>query len=128
MAAFTRPRPGTPAWTIARTLPIFELRLDGHLRRLDLHGIPRTDPLRTAAEGDEGIAIYFQDPDGNQFEFWAPDRMPKGAMDVCTAEGVGRVSSGVYGSRDLQRTAAETRRDRCRASRSRMLLASAGRR
>ena len=24
--------------------------------------------------------IYFEDPDHNQFEFWAPDRLPEGAM------------------------------------------------
>ena len=79
--------------------------VDEHLRRLDAHGIPHTDPVRTAAEGDEGTAIYFEDPDGNQFEFWAPVRMPDGAMEVSTALGVGRLSSAVYGSRDLQRTA-----------------------
>ena len=77
-----------------------------HLRRLDAHGIPHTDPLRTAAEGDAGTAIRFEDPDGNQFEFWAPDRMPAGAMEVRTDLGVGRISSAVYGSRDLRRTAA----------------------
>ena len=77
-----------------------------HLRRLDQHGVPHSGPVRTAAEGDEGTAIYFEDPDGNQFEFWAPARMPQGAMEVCTPLNVGRVSSVVYGSRDLQRTAA----------------------
>ncbi len=80
--------------------------VDNHVRRLDAHGIPHADPVRTAAEGDAGTAIRFEDPDGNQFEFWAPDRMPAGAMEVRTGLGVGRVSSAVYGSRDLQRTAA----------------------
>ena len=80
--------------------------LDEHLRRLDQHGIPHSRPVRTAAEGDEGTAIYFEDPDGNQFEFWAPARMPEGAMEVCTPLKVGRISSVVYGSRNLQRTAA----------------------
>lgn len=80
--------------------------VDEHLHRLDQHGIPHSRPVRTAAEGDEGTAIYFEDPDGNQFEFWAPARMPEGAMEVCTSLKVGRISSVVYGSRDLQRTAA----------------------
>ena len=80
--------------------------LDEHLRRLEVQGIPHTDPVRTAAEGDEGTVIYFEDPDGNAFEFWAPERMPDGAMEVRTSLGVGRFSSAVYGSRDLQRTSA----------------------
>ena len=80
--------------------------IDEHLRRLDEHGIAHTPPVRTAAEGDEGTAIRFEDPDGNQFEFWAPERMPDGAMEVRTTLGVGRISSAVYGARDLARTAA----------------------
>ena len=78
--------------------------IDEHLRRLDQHRIPHSDPVRTSAEGDEGTAIYLEDPDGNQFEFWAPVHMPEGAMEVSTALGVGRVSSATYGSRNLQRT------------------------
>ena len=58
------------------------------------------------AEGEDGTAVYFQDPDGNQFEFWAPVTMPEGAMEVSTAAGVGRVSSATLGSRNLQRTTA----------------------
>jgi catechol 2,3-dioxygenase-like lactoylglutathione lyase family enzyme len=80
--------------------------IDLHLRRLDHHKIPHTDPMRTAAEGDEGTAIYFEDPDGNQYEFWAPVEMPQGAIEICTSEKVGRISHVVYGSRDLARTAA----------------------
>jgi catechol 2,3-dioxygenase-like lactoylglutathione lyase family enzyme len=80
--------------------------IDAHLLRLDQHTIPHTGPVHTSAEGDDGTAVYFEDPDGNQFEFWAPDVMPDGAMEVATATGVGRVSSAVYGSRDLQRSAA----------------------
>jgi len=57
-------------------------------------------------EGDEGTAIYFEDPDGNQYEFWAPVHMPDGAMEVSTPLKVGRISHAVYGSRDLERTAA----------------------
>ena len=80
--------------------------IDRHLRRLDQHKIPHTDPVKTTAEGDEGTVIYFSDPDGNQYEFWAPVHMPQGAMEICTAEKVGRISHAVYGSRDLARTAA----------------------
>ena len=65
-----------------------------------------TLPVRTAAEGEEGTVISFADPDGNQYEFWAPVHMPKGAMEICTAEKVGRISHAVYGSRDLAKTAA----------------------
>ncbi|HEY7168743.1 MAG TPA: hypothetical protein VIB79_29565 [Candidatus Binatia bacterium] len=79
--------------------------IDLHLRRLDRYKIRHTEPVRTSAEGDEGTAIYFEDPDGNQYEFWAPVQMPKGAMEICTPEKVGRISHVVYGSRDLARTA-----------------------
>lgn len=75
------------------------------MKRLDEHNVPHTDPIKTAAEGDEGTAIYFADPDGNQYEFWAPVRMPEGAMEICTTKRVGRISHTVYGSRDLARTA-----------------------
>jgi len=80
--------------------------IDAHLRRLEHHGIPHSDPTRTAAEGEEGTAIYFEDPNGNQYEFWAPVHMPEGAMEICTSQKVGRISHAVYGSRDLARTAA----------------------
>ena len=79
--------------------------IDDHLRRFDAHGIVHSDPVRTSAEGDTGTAIYFADPDGNQYELWAPDVMPEGAMEVSTHVGVGRISSATYASRDLQRTA-----------------------
>jgi catechol 2,3-dioxygenase-like lactoylglutathione lyase family enzyme len=80
--------------------------IDTHLRRLDKHKILHTDPVKTAAEGEEGTAIYFADPDGNQYEFWAPAHMPEGAMEIATDEKVGRISHAVYGCRDLARTAA----------------------
>ena len=54
--------------------------------------------MRTAAEGDEGTAIYFADPDGNQYEFWAPVHMPEGAMEIATDEKVGRISHVVHGA------------------------------
>ena len=59
-----------------------------------------------STEGDVGTAIFFEDPDGNQYEFWAPAYMPEGAMEVCTSVKVGRISHAVFGSRNLQRTAA----------------------
>lgn len=80
--------------------------IDEHLKRLDQHGIPHSNPIRVTTEGDEGTAIYFEDPDGNQYEFWAPVHMPDGAMEVSTPLKVGRISHAVYGSRDLERTAA----------------------
>ena len=70
------------------------------------HKIAHTDPIRNADNGDEGTTICFADPDGNQYEFWAPVSMPQGAMEVRTTENVGRISHCVYGSRDLARTAA----------------------
>lgn len=79
--------------------------VEEHLRRLDRCQAPHTDPIRTSAEGEEGLAIYWEDPDGNQFELWAPNRLPAGAMDGCGPLNVGRISHGVYESRDLQRTA-----------------------
>jgi len=60
--------------------------IDIHLRRLDQHKIPHSDPIRTAAEGEEGTVIYLADQDGNQYEFWAPVHMPEGAMEIATEE------------------------------------------
>ena len=48
--------------------------VDQHLRRLDQYNVPHLDALRTSSDGEEGISIAWEDPDGNQFEFWAPDR------------------------------------------------------
>jgi catechol 2,3-dioxygenase-like lactoylglutathione lyase family enzyme len=79
--------------------------IDEHLRRLDEQNVPHTDPIRTSAEGQEGTAIRFADPDGNQLEFWAPTRLPTGAMAGATPLKVGRISHAVYESRDLDRTA-----------------------
>ena len=80
--------------------------IDRHLLRLKAAGAVHSEPQRTTAYGDAGSVIFWQDPDGNQFEFWAPDVMPAGAMTGCGAERVGRISHGVYESRDLERTAA----------------------
>ncbi len=79
--------------------------IDEHLRRLEFYDVPHTDPIRTSAEGQDGSAIYFEDPDGNQLEFWAPDNMPNGAMDDVGPLGVGKISSAVFESRDFARTA-----------------------
>ena len=111
IGAFLQPEVYPPSKELGQDTPRcgFYIRpqdIDAHLRRLDEHKIPHTKPIRTAAEGDEGTTIYFADPDGNQYEFWAPVHMPEGAMEICTAEKVGRISHVVYGSRDLARTAA----------------------
>lgn len=75
------------------------------LRHLDENQVPHTDPARTSADGEDGVSICWEDPDGNQFEFWAPSHMTDGAMDGAGPLGIGRISHGVYESRDLQRTA-----------------------
>jgi len=75
------------------------------LRHLDEQKVPHTDPIRTSADGEEGTAIYWEDPDANQFEFWAPERLPTGAMDGEGPLRIGRISHGVFESRDLRRTA-----------------------
>ncbi len=105
------PDPLPPSAGLGKGLPrhglyIRQADIDTHLRRLDQFNVPHLDPMRTSAEGDEGISIAWEDPDGNQFEFWAPDRLPPGAMAEETSVGVGRISHGVYESRDLQRAAA----------------------
>jgi predicted enzyme related to lactoylglutathione lyase len=79
--------------------------IEAQLRHLDACGVPHTDPIRTSADGDDGTAIYWEDPDANQFEFWAPTHLPDGAMDGCGPLRIGRISHGVFESRDLQRTA-----------------------
>jgi catechol 2,3-dioxygenase-like lactoylglutathione lyase family enzyme len=111
IGAFLQPEVYPPAKELGKDTPRcgFYIRpqdIDTHLRRLQRHNIPHTDAIRTASDGEEGTVIYFADPDGNQYEFWAPERMPEGAMEICTEEKVGRISHAVYGSRDLARTAA----------------------
>ena len=108
--AYLGDEPLAPGGELGKGLPRHALfirpeDIDEHLRRLDQYNVPHLDPVRNSAEGDDGIAIYWQDPDRNQFEFWAPDRMPDGAMNNCTSVKVGRISHGVYETRDLQRTA-----------------------
>ena len=111
IGAFLQPEIYPPAKALGEDLPRcgFYIRpqdIDAHLRRLDRHKIAHSDPIRTAADGDEGTLIFFADPDGNQYEFWAPENMPEGAMEIATAEKVGRISHAVFGARDLARTAA----------------------
>jgi hypothetical protein len=111
IGAFLQPEIYPPAKPLGEELPRcgFYIRpqdIDAHLRRLDHHKIRHTDPIKTAADGEEGTVIYFADPDDNQYEFWAPAQMPEGAMEICTAEGVGRISHVVHGARELGRTAA----------------------
>jgi predicted enzyme related to lactoylglutathione lyase len=79
--------------------------IETHLRHLDDNQVLHADPVRTSADGEAGTAIYWEDPDGNQFEFWAPDHLPAGAMDGAGPLKIGRISHGVFESRDLQRTA-----------------------
>jgi catechol 2,3-dioxygenase-like lactoylglutathione lyase family enzyme len=79
--------------------------VDEHLRRLDQYQVPHTDAIRTSEEGEEGTAIRFEDPDGNQLELWAPTRMPSGAMRDETAVRVGSMAGARFESRDLSRTA-----------------------
>jgi hypothetical protein len=111
IGAFLQPEIFPPARPLGEEMPRcgFYIRredVDMHLRRLDRHKIPHTDAVRTAAEGEEGTVICFADPDGNQYEFWAPEQMPEGAMEIATSERVGRISHVVKGARDLARTAA----------------------
>ena len=108
--AMLSPEPLPPSAGLGKGLPrhglfIRQEDIDQHLRRLDQYDVPHLDPVRTSAEGDEGISIAWEDVDGNQFEFWAPDHLPAGAMAGATSVGVGRISHGVYECRDLQRAA-----------------------
>jgi len=110
IGAFVSQRPLPPTLGLGAGLPRYGLYvhasdIDAHLRRLEAAGAVHGPPARTAAEGEAGISLPWQDPDGNQFEFWAPDRMPDGAMADCGPERVGRISHGVFESRDIQRTA-----------------------
>jgi len=111
IGAFLQPEVYPPAKDLGKDMPrcgfyIWPQDIEMHLRRLDQHKIVHSDAIRTAADGEDGTVIYFADPDGNQYEFWAPLEMPAGAMEICTEEKVGRISHAVYGSRSLSRTQA----------------------
>lgn len=108
IGAFLQPEIYPPAQELGKELPRcgFYIRpedVDRHLRRLDKYKISHTDAVKTAADGEEGTVIIFADPDGNQWEFWAPAEMPEGAMEIATSEGVGRISHCIYGARELKR-------------------------
>ncbi len=79
--------------------------IEDHVRRLDAHGVTHSGAVTTGEEGEEGTAIRFTDPDGHLLEFWAPDRLPAGAMHNETPAKVGRVAAAAFESRDLTRTA-----------------------
>ena len=108
---FILDRPLPPSLGLGKGFPRYgffiEARdVDFHLARLKAAGAAYRDPMRTSEYGAPGIAIAWEDPDGNQFEFWAPDVMPAGAMADSGPMRVGRISHGVFESRDLERTAA----------------------
>ncbi len=103
-------RPLPPTKGLAEGLPRFGLYikkddLGAHLNRLKQLNAPHTEPLRTSAYGESGVSIRWQDPDGNQYEFWAPDVLPAGAMERRSSKGVGRISHAILESRDLACTA-----------------------
>jgi hypothetical protein len=82
IGAFLQPEIYPPAKELGKELPrcgyyIRPADIDRHLSRLDRHKIAHSDAIRTAADGDEGTVIYYADPDGNQYEFWAPCICPK---------------------------------------------------
>src|SRR4051794_14418232 len=56
--------------------------LDEHLARLDKFDTPHTDPIDISSEGEEGTVVYFMDPDGTQYELWAPRHLPPAAMEA----------------------------------------------
>src|SRR5687767_6414281 len=75
-----------------------------HVKRLDSRGVKHSGPTRMREEGDEGTSIRFTDPDGNELEFWAPDRLPEAAMHNESPLKVGRIAAATYPTRDLART------------------------
>src|SRR5438093_13765951 len=106
--AMLSPDPLPPSAGLGKGLPrhglfIRQEDIDEHLRRLDQYKVPHLDPVRRSDEGDQGISIAWEDPDGNQFEFRAPDRLPPGAMTDATSVKVGRISHGVFECKDLKR-------------------------
>ncbi|MEA2640279.1 MAG: Glyoxalase/Bleomycin resistance protein/Dioxygenase superfamily [Chloroflexota bacterium] len=99
------PAPGP----LGRSYPRFgywtrQAELDAHRRRFDALGVAASDPVRTSEDGEPGTAVYFTDPDGNQYELWAPDELPEAAMEGGNALGLGRISHAVLESTDLDRT------------------------
>lgn len=78
--------------------------LEGHRRRFDALGLETSEPFQTSENGEEGTALYFRDPDGNQYELWAPKELPEHAIEGDNPRGLGRISHAVLESRDLERT------------------------
>lgn len=110
IGAFAAKAPLPPAAAVGAGLPRYGYYIDradiaAHVRRLEANGIVHGGPIATSADGEAGTAIYWQDPDGNDFEFWAPDVPPAGALAAPSSAGVGRISHATFESRDLERTA-----------------------
>lgn len=80
--------------------------LDTHRRRFEEYGVEASEPIHTSAGGEEGTAVCFRDPDGNEYELWAPRSLPPGAMDSSNPMGLGRISHAILESRDLDRSLA----------------------
>ena len=64
IGAFLQPENYPPAKELGKDMPRcgFYIRpedIDMHLRRLEQHKIPHSDPIRTAAEGEEGTVDLF---------------------------------------------------------------------
>jgi catechol 2,3-dioxygenase-like lactoylglutathione lyase family enzyme len=78
--------------------------IEGHLRRFDEAKVEHSDPTRISAGGEEGTVVYFRDPDGNEYELWAPRSLPPGAMESGNPTGLGRISHVVLESHDLDRS------------------------
>ena len=65
IGAFLQPENYPPAKELGKDLPRcgFYIRpedIDDHLRRLDQHKIPHSDPIKTAADGEEGTVDLFR--------------------------------------------------------------------
>ena len=112
IGAFLQPEIYPPAKALGEDLPRcgFYIRpedIDLHLRRLDQHKIPHTEPvtdsLPTATKAPSFISPIRTATSMNSGR---RSHMPEGAMEICTSEKVGRISHVVYGARDLGRTAA----------------------
>src|SRR4051812_5145583 len=104
-----QPKPLPPSHGLGTDLPrygyyIRQSEMDNHLRRLDHFQVNHSDPIRTSAEGEPGVVIYWEDPDQNQLEFWAPDRLPEGAMAGEGPLHIGRFSGVTLACRDLDRS------------------------
>lgn len=75
--------------------------LNSHLKRLEECDVEFSNPVQTSAHGENGVAVPFRDPDGNEYELWAPDELPPGAMESPNPLDVGRIAYAVLESRNL---------------------------